>query len=384
MIPPDSDLPEEDEALTIRGRIEETSLPELLRSFLTSGETGILTFNDGEIIKKIFLQLGRVTYASSTNPDERLGEALLLRGKITARQYLEASKLIRPGRRLGAVLVDLEALEPEELIPAVEMHVRDVIMELFSWTRGDYELVMKEIEPSSITLNISTENLILDGIRRSASWSRVYRGIGSLDAVPVPTGATDVLYKLNLSEEEQEILANVNGRSTIEHICQVSYLSNFETCRVLWGLQVLGVIRPGHAEETVRAGEGAKERERELDLEEIVEKFNQMLSRAYTFLRGRIGDGVDEFMEGVLQQASHQYAALFAEVNLRNYGRADYDQMLANVADLPADQRKRLMIAGLNELVVALQLAVRLHRGAQEEAVVSGIIKDGFRRLGAA
>jgi hypothetical protein len=384
MIPPDHHAPEDDEPLALRGMIEETSLPELLRSFLTSGETGILTFNDGEVTKKIFLQQGRVVYASSTNPDERLGEALLLRGKITARQYLEASKLIRPGRRLGAVLVDLEALEPEELIPAVEMHVRDVIMELFSWTRGEYELLMKEIEPSSITLNISTENLILDGIRRSTSWSRVYRGIGSLDAVPVPTGATDVLYKLHLSEEEQEILANVNGRSTVEHICQVSYLSNFETCRVLWGFQVLGVIRPGHAEETVRAGEGVRERERELDLEEIVEKFNQMLSRAYAFLRGRIGDGVDEFMDGVLQQASHQYAALFAEVNLRNYGRADYDQMLANVADLPPEQRKRLMIAGLNELVVALQLAVRMHRGAQEEAVVSGIIKDGFRRLGAA
>jgi len=58
--------------------------------------------------------------------------------------------------------------------------------------------------------------------------------------------------------------------------------------------------------------------------------------------------------------------------------------MLANVADLPPDQRKSLMVAGLNELVFVIQLSVRTQRGAQEEAVVSGIIKDGFRRLGAA
>ena len=45
-----------------------------------------------------------------TDPDERLGENLLLRGRITARQYREASKLIRPGRRLGAILVELEAI----------------------------------------------------------------------------------------------------------------------------------------------------------------------------------------------------------------------------------------------------------------------------------
>ncbi len=57
--------------------------------------------------------------------------------------------------------------------------------------------------------------------------------------------------------------------------------------------------------------------------------------------------------------------------------------MLANVADLPAEQRKSLMVSALNELVYAIQLAVRTQQGAQEEAVISGIIKDGFRKLGA-
>ena len=38
--------------------------------------------------------------------------------------------------------------------------------------------------------------------------------------------------------------------------------------------------------------------------------------------------------------------------------------MLANVADLPAEQRRSLMIAALNELVRAIQLVVRRARGA--------------------
>jgi len=58
--------------------------------------------------------------------------------------------------------------------------------------------------------------------------------------------------------------------------------------------------------------------------------------------------------------------------------------MLANVADLPADQRKSLMVSGLNELVFVIQLAVRTRYGAEEAAVISGIIKDGFRKLGVA
>ena len=94
----------------------------------------------------------------------------------------------------------------------------------------------------------------------------------------MPTGNTDVLYKLTLTEEEQELLSHVNGRATVEQICQVSYLSNFETCRTLWGFQILGLVRRGQATEAAAAGEGARVREQEMDLEGIVERLNQTLA----------------------------------------------------------------------------------------------------------
>jgi hypothetical protein len=371
------------EDLTIRGEIETSSVPELLRSLLGSGETAVLTLRRGDATKSIFIQQGRVVYAASNNADERLGESLVIRGKITARQFLEASKMIRPGRRLGGILVEMEALDPEDLVPAVEQQVHDILMELFDWTHGEYELVIKEMDPDQVvSLNISTENLILEGIRRSRSFSQVIRGIGDIDAVLVPTGATEVRYKLDLTAEEQDILSHVNGRATVEQICDVSYLSNFETCRILWALKVLGVIRRSGVEEAAVVGTSALAQERELDLEAIVEKFNQMFSRIYHFLRGRLGEGVDSFMETCMEEVSRQYGALFHGVDLKQYGRADYEQMLANVADLPPEQRKSVMVAALNELVFVIQLAVRTRHGAQEEAVVSGIIKDGLRRLG--
>jgi hypothetical protein len=371
------------EELTIRGDIETSSVPELLRSLLGSGETGVLTLRRGDVTKSIYIRQGRVVYAASNNADERLGESLVIRGKITARQFLEASKEIRPGRRLGGILVEMEALDPEDLIPAVEAQVHDILMELFDWTHGEYELVMKDMDPDQVlSLHIPTETLILEGIRRSRSFSQVIRGIGDIDALLVPTGSTDVLYKLDLTAEEQEILSHVNGRATVEQICDVSYLSNFETCRILWALKVLGVVRRSGADDTAAVGTSTLQQQRELDLEAIVEKFNQMFSRIYHFLRGRLGEGVDGFMDTCLEEVSRQYAALFAGVDLKQHGRADYEQMLANVADLPPEQRKSLMVTALNELVFVIQLAVRTRHGSQEEAVVSGIIKDGLRRLG--
>jgi len=143
------------------------------------------------------------------------------------------------------------------------------------------------------------------------------------------------------------------------------------------------VVRRSGVEDAVAVGDSALKQERELELEAIVEKFNQMFSRIYHFMKGRLGDGVDGFMDNCLEEVSRQYGALFDGVDLKDFGRADYEQMLANVADLPPEQRKSLMITALNELVFVIQLAVRTRHGAQEEAVVSGIIKDGLRRMGA-
>jgi hypothetical protein len=377
--------PLEDEGLTLRGRIEETSVPELLRSVLSSGETGILTFRKDDVVKQVHLHMGRVIYARSSNPDERLGEDLLLRGKITVRQYLDASRLIAPGRRLGTILIELEALEPEDLIGSIEHHVKEILLDVFSWSTGEYELAMSDSgEEDVIALNLPTEALIFEGMRRMRSWRMIFRGVGGdLESVPVPTGNQEALMKLELSEEEQELIAHVNGRASIEQICQVSYLSNLDTCRLLWAMMVLGVLRRGQPGEAAARAEDNEQREQELDLESIVERFNQMMNRIHSFLQGRIGGDVDAFMDEALERIAGQYEALFYGVDLKKqYGRADYDQLLANVADLPPEERRRLMLEGLNELVASIQLGVRERLGTQEIAVVSGIIKEAYRKLG--
>jgi hypothetical protein len=153
---------------------------------------------------------------------------------------------------------------------------------------------------------------------------------------------------------------------------------------VLWALIVLGAVRRGQPGEAAAREAKQATRDQELDLESIVERFNQMLNRIHSFLQGRVGNEVDVFMDEALARCAGQYEALFYGIDLKQYGRADYDQLLANVADLPPEERRRLMLAGLNELVTSIQLGVRERLGAQEIAVVSGIIKEAYRRLGVA
>ena len=55
--------------------------------------------------------------------------------------------------------------------------------------------------------------------------------------------------------------------------------------------------------------------------------------------------------------------------------RGDGDQL----ADLPATQRRNLLIAGLSELAFVMQRVARRRLGAEEQAVVNGILKDAMR-----
>src|SRR5262249_19842234 len=152
----------------------------------------------------------------------RMGEVMLARGKIGVRAFVEASKRIRPGLKLGVILIELGALESEELIAAVELHVKSILMDLFTWVKGEYTFVIKELEHDNVpVLNLSTENLILEGIRNSHSWRQVIRALGDIESVYIPTGSNDTHFRLDLSEEEQEILGHVNGRTTVERICDM-------------------------------------------------------------------------------------------------------------------------------------------------------------------
>ena len=121
----------------------------------------------------------------------------------------------------------------------------------------------------------------------------------------------------------------------------------------------------------------------QLDLEGIVELFNDLLEKVYMYLKGQMGDEVDPFMDRVLDELSRQYGALFEGADLKYHGRADYEQLVTNVAALPVDERKNLIVTGLNELVFVLQLTVRSERGVEDAAAVSVIIKKGFEKLGA-
>lgn len=227
------------------GSLADTDFPDLIHGLHDRRWTGAIQLNRGRVDSTVIVQDGRLIFATSTNRDDRLGELLLRREKITLRQYYEAGKGIRKGKRLGSILVEQGALDARDLVKAVVDHTQEVIYSVFQWTEGFYRLRDgADPDTETITLKLSTANIILEGIRRITAWSRIERGIGGPDARYVR--AEDYkgrLPEMTLTPEKLLLLAGHEGERDVETICRESDLSDYEACRTIWAFRVIGVLK---------------------------------------------------------------------------------------------------------------------------------------------
>jgi len=226
------------------GRLTERDITEIVQELSQMKWTGLLQLERAGNRIRVTVEEGRLVFASSSNPDHRLGPVLLRQGAITLRQMVDAGNTLRPGKRFGTVLVEAGVLGPKDLVKAVIEQTRAIILHVFEWGDGDFQLEEGAASSESITLNISTPQLILDGISRIEAWRRVGQGCGRLESRWAPQGDTEALLRgLPLTPEQVALLGAIEGIGELETLCSESPLSDFEVCRTMWAFRVIGLAR---------------------------------------------------------------------------------------------------------------------------------------------
>jgi hypothetical protein len=226
------------------GTLSERDITEVVQELSQRSWTGLLRLERAGSRIGVTVEEGRLVFASSSNTDHRLGPLLLRRGAITLRQMEDAVRALAPGKRFGTILVENGHLEPKELVKGVVDQTRAIILHAFEWDTGEYHLAEGAAPGESITLNISTPQLILEGISRIEAWHRVNKGCGDLEARwAVQDGIDALLRGLPLSPEQLGLLGAIDGARDLEALCAQSPLPDFEVCRTLWAFRVIGLAR---------------------------------------------------------------------------------------------------------------------------------------------
>ena len=276
------------DALPLKGKLSEAALPRLLIHFNRQRQGGTLAVRSDELQKKIYFRKGDAIFASSNFEDDRLGEMLVKSGKITLEQYDRSVELLKKTRkRQGGILVELGYITPKDLFWGVKYQVREIIYSIFLFDHGEYEFSSGEQVPDEvITLKMSIGSLVYEGVRRIDNWTRIRRELPLTEAVlKLNDDPLSLFQEVEFTPQDKKVLSLIDGKRTIKHVIEDSWLNSFEAMKILYLLWSLGIV-------TEKKVEGVA-----ISLDELlkpVTEGEEMLKKRVADLHGRL-PGMDRF-----------------------------------------------------------------------------------------
>jgi CheY-like chemotaxis protein len=153
------------------GSLADRGIPKLLLDLVHGGQTGTLALARGKVRKEIYFREGKAVAADSNLRQEALGTLLCAKGIIDQRQlaYLLAETKAR-GHRMGAVLIELGWLTPEEVLQCLAAQVRKRISDCLRWDEGSWTLVSGDtFSDRIIEHDLDVERIIFTGLLRTAT-----------------------------------------------------------------------------------------------------------------------------------------------------------------------------------------------------------------------
>ncbi|NOZ94606.1 MAG: DUF4388 domain-containing protein [Acidobacteria bacterium] len=234
-----------EEGFVYRGRLEETTLAEMLATIHRYHVPGVMTLERDGVVKHLYLIDGDIIFADSSDPSERLGTLLLEEGRLTKGQLNVASDELTRSKtkRLGEILVELGFLAPDKLGPAVRQQVEKILWSLFNWERGEVTFRVGRFREQEVyKITVPTARAILDGCRKIGDGRGLTARLGGRNAVLVRREVPPHLAGLRLQAGERDLLEMVDGKKTLFELCEEGPFSAGINARVLFALVALQVL----------------------------------------------------------------------------------------------------------------------------------------------
>lgn len=339
----------------LRGDLGSFSIADILTLLNMSRRTGLLRCHRQSEEKGIYWANGDITFAVSNLPEDSLGEFLVERGRLSRAQLEQASQRVNATTRLGKVLVRDGLLTPRDLWWAVQTQVQEIIYSLFQWREGAFEFeegVQSEFE--KIQSASSTQNIIMEGIRRLDEWSRIRERIPEPTLVPVlRLSADEIGRRVELKEADRRVLELIDANRSVRAITQASGLGEFETQLALLGLLSAGYVDLQPAERPAVSMARFLDIDDDPILAEHIQRFNALYADLFRSLARRLGSEVGRRVQALLDRGDYEGHEVLAGVRPDAEGRLPEKEILSNIAELPIDSRSQALVTALNNHLLA-------------------------------
>lgn len=238
---------------------------ELLRGLASLGATGCLRLERDGNAATVHFRDGLVYTASAPAARARLGDRLVGAGHITEEQLAETlayQRALAEPRRIGELLIERGHIDRETMRTYVREQIADSVAATMRWTDGEWSFAEGEQVAEDAPLDMSVENLLMEGARRLEEWGAIEAQLGSVETV-VDFSSGGNAAELSLTPDEWAMLTRIDGASSIAEIADAAGYGQFEAARIIYGLYTAGVVTVVTEPEAAEEPEAAAEREAE-------------------------------------------------------------------------------------------------------------------------
>lgn len=233
--------------LDLQGRIERFTLPEILQLIASGRKSGTLGIQKDDSIVMVYFREGEVIYGYGPRQTYHLGQLLKKRGIINDKQLEEAINVqarTDNTKRLGEIMISRKLIDRADLDSVVRSQVEELLYSLLAWETGSFKFYENQFPTDEeITVRLSVENIILEGLRRidEKNWlNETLPDMGHVYTISASQGGRrrDVA----MQADEWNIMALVDGRRTLEQVVRLSPVDRERTLKTLAQLKLAGLI----------------------------------------------------------------------------------------------------------------------------------------------
>ncbi|MFZ5877247.1 MAG: DUF4388 domain-containing protein [Nitrospirota bacterium] len=267
--------------MSLEGAIKDFGLSDIFQLIYVQQKSGVMSVLDGARRASVGFVKGMVVSAQMDNAEgiERIGEVLVRAKRISPPQLEKALKTQQDtGDYLGQILVSQNAVSEADLKKALRLQILETVYRLFRWKDGRYSFEQRDVQyPKQYIDPISTEHILMEGVRRLDEWPPIEKKIPSLKvifaqvpekrgeieqavqpetpvAAAVNEAEADPFADLGQDEPEGRFSANeiavyhaLNGSHDVSRLIELLQIGEFEVCKALANLLSAGLIVPLNA-----------------------------------------------------------------------------------------------------------------------------------------
>jgi len=330
-----------------------------------AGWNGELVVQNSDTRRSVFFEAGQVISAQSNAEGERLGEVFYRYGALTQDQVEQAAAAVTAEMRFGEAAIKLGFVTREALFSLMGKQTEEIAYAVLRVGDGMFYF-LGSYDPARLAtrVNISTNSLLMEGVRRMDETRYFRERIPSQEHVPVKVEG-------RAAPEEKRLLAiwdAINGQRSLADVCRAVGQGEFEVTQALFQM--------------LQAGNATIQAPRPTGPAAVVVRFNEAIAKLLDAM-DKLGKGA-EVREQLSSFATGAgvYDALFQRAGPAENGMLEPDQIVENIGMLVGpDQAEAMLTQWLYEYAsFALFLGEPVLR--QETAkptgslVKAGVIKE--------